>query len=118
MCITHCYSNYVGIKWLQLAREKLKVGDKAAKFLPGGLQEVDKNVQDAKKIHDHYLEKVRFLIKISFKSSFELKYNFPNTVKKLILEISSYYHKRMAFTAFWTKAPPWRKKKYSKRNSQ
>ena len=66
MSITHCHSNYVGIKWLQLAREKLKVGDKAAKFLPGGIQEVDKNVQDAKKIHDHYLEKVRFLFKISF----------------------------------------------------
>ena len=70
MSITHCHSNYVGIKWLQLAREKLKVGDKAAKFLPGGIQEVDKNVQDAKKIHDHYLEKVRFLFKISFKPSF------------------------------------------------
>ena len=94
MSITHCYSNYVGIKWLQLARDKLKVGDKAAKFLPGGLQEVDKNVQDAKKIHDHYLEKVRFLFKISFKSSFEFKLISPgsNTIKKLILEISSYYH--------------------------
>ena len=49
----------LGIKWLQLAREKLKVGDKAEKFLPGGLNEVDRNIQDAKKIHDHYLEKVQ-----------------------------------------------------------
>ena len=88
MSITHCHSNYVGIKWLQLAREKLKVGDKAAKFLPGGLQEVDKNVQDAKKIHDHYLEKVRFLFKISFKSSFEFKLNLPRV--KINKEINSW----------------------------
>ena len=45
-----------GVEWLELSKEKLTQTE-AAKFLSEGLKTFTRNLADAKKIHDHFLEK-------------------------------------------------------------
>ena len=45
-----------GIQWLELARDKLVMGENLD-FLDGGIKQLDNHIKAAKQIHDHYLDK-------------------------------------------------------------